>query len=394
MWGIYVEGNPTWEMKNVSSPSLDGNSLQCSITGGDPYSNVHCYRNLPADPSSNLFTLSMSFYYQPSSTFNNEGGASIVQGLEFTMNKWDQGLRYEWALQWDNVDSGAPKWRYWDPTHSPKWVDLGISGPVTGEEWHTLTLEGDILDGKVHYHRFVFDQQEYQLNIPSVAPDSTPGDPDKLAVAVQIDGNSTETPYDLIIDHVTLESGVSTAITSESIAANDGWTLESSEYSSRANQRNNSGALLVGDDIKNKQYRSLLYFDTASLPDNALISNVTLKVKQAGITGTDPFTTHLALLADMAKGFFGKSPLENTDFQAKGAPRPVGSFTAVSGEPGWYQLVLNPSNFKYVNLNGVTQFRLRFSKDDNNDKGADIISFYSGEDAINPPQLIVEYITP
>ena len=208
-WYIYTDGEgiPTSAVNNVSNPSLDGHSLRCAITGGDPYSNVHCYRNLPAEPTSNFFTLSLSFYYQPASSFNNVGGDSIVQGLEFTMNKWDQGLRYEWALQWDNVDNGAPKWRYWDPAHSPRWVDLGISGSIAGEQWHTLTLEGEILEGKVRYRRFVFDQHEYQLNnILLVATASTPNEFDRLAVAVQLDGNSVETPYELFIDHVTLTS--------------------------------------------------------------------------------------------------------------------------------------------------------------------------------------------
>jgi hypothetical protein len=179
-----------------------------------------------------------------------------------------------------------------------------------------------------------------------------------------------------------------------SVAANDGWTLESSEYSSRANARDNSGHLLVGDDAKNKQYRSLLYFDTSSLPEDAAILNVTLKIMQAGVTGTDPFTTHGTLFAEMKNGIFGKSPLENTDFQAVAYPkRSVGTFASVS-EPGWYELVLNPANFKYVNLKGVTQFRIRFTKDDDNDKLADLVSFYSGGDPTNPPQLIIEYIMP
>ena len=46
---------PTWQLNNASSPSLDGNSLRCAITGGQPYSNVHCYRNL-------LLTLAVIFH--------------------------------------------------------------------------------------------------------------------------------------------------------------------------------------------------------------------------------------------------------------------------------------------------------------------------------------------
>ena len=207
-WGVYTDGlgTPTWAMENVSTPSLDGKSLRCAITGGEPYSNVHCYRNLPAIPSSNTFALRMSFLYRPVSTFNNVGGDSIVQGLEFTMNKWDQGLRYEWAVQWDNVDVGAPKWRYWDPSQASPWVDLGISGSVSGEEWHTLLLEGRIHEGQLEYFSFLLDSQGVVfLFPPPIAPVSTPGELDRLAVAVQLDGNYKETPYELFIDQVSLE---------------------------------------------------------------------------------------------------------------------------------------------------------------------------------------------
>jgi hypothetical protein len=108
---------PSSEISNVSSQSLDGSSLRCAITSGYAYSNLHCYRNLDPDSSSNTFMMSLAFYYRPRSTFNNSGGSSIVQALEFTMSKWVQvlgnsGKRYEWAVQWKNVGTGAPKWRY------------------------------------------------------------------------------------------------------------------------------------------------------------------------------------------------------------------------------------------------------------------------------------------
>ena len=214
-WGIFEEnGNPISDISNMPSPSLDGRSLRCAILGGDIYSNVHCYRNLPAEPNSNAFLMSLSFYYRPDSSFNNANGVpSIVQGLEFTMNKWENGLRYEWALQWDNVDPDAdpaalaPKWRYWDPANPNKWVDAGLPGGVNGMGWHTLVLEGGIFNGQVHYRRFVFDGQSFPLDVV-VAPASA-GEPDKLAVAVQLDGNYKEDPYELFIDDVTFVTGES-----------------------------------------------------------------------------------------------------------------------------------------------------------------------------------------
>jgi hypothetical protein len=211
-WSVFAEGSPTWALNNVASPSLDGRSLRCAITGGQPNSNVHCYINLPADPTSNRFTLGMSFLYRPASSFNDAGGVpSIVQALEFTMNKYYHGLRYEWAVQWDNVndagDTGAPKWRYWgraNPADPLKWLDLGISGSLAPEpQWHTLKLDGEIIDGQVHYTRFTLDAQAYPLNF-TVPPAST-NEPDKLAVAVQLDGNSMETPYEGFLDKVNFQ---------------------------------------------------------------------------------------------------------------------------------------------------------------------------------------------
>jgi hypothetical protein len=173
--------------------------------------------------------------------------------------------------------------------------------------------------------------------------------------------------------------------------ANDGWTLESSEFSNTASTRSNLGTLRVGDDALRKQYRSLLYFNTSIISDNAVVSSVVLKIKKAGTT-TGSVLLLGDLVADMKSGAFGLAPLELTDFNAAGAPiNTAGSFSESSGT---YQLTLSPANFKYVNLAGITQFRIRFTKDDDNDKTADFLSFYAGEDAVNAPQLIVEYTIP
>lgn len=131
-WGIFCEkspttgGFPTWSLTNVATPSLDGKSLRCSITGGAPYANVHCYRNLQPEPEASVFKLTVPFYFTPTTTCNNEGSDSIVQALEFSMSKWHQTQRYEFALQWLNVGNGAPQWRYWDPhrAEAERWVPL------------------------------------------------------------------------------------------------------------------------------------------------------------------------------------------------------------------------------------------------------------------------------
>jgi hypothetical protein len=200
-WGTYCERTPSVAMENTILPSIDGTALRCALRGGAAYSNLHCYRNLLPEPKANVFTLSLSFWFSPTATLADPTGASVVQALEFTMNKWQQAQRYEFALQWENIGVGAPQWRYWDPHKPEPWVGLGIPGALAPRAWHVLTLEGAILNGQVHYTQFSIDQQTHRID-QAVAPFPTPGEPDRLAVAVQADGNAVLDPYDLFIDQV------------------------------------------------------------------------------------------------------------------------------------------------------------------------------------------------
>ena len=175
----------------------------------------------------------------------------------------------------------------------------------------------------------------------------------------------------------------------------DGWVLESTETSNRGGSKNNNGeAFYVGDDVNNRQYRAILSFDTSGIPDTAEITKITLKVKKAGLVGTNPFKSHKGLCVDIRNPYFGAKPtLQTSDFQIKASKKLAGKFSnkAISG---WYSADLS-SAFGYINLIGLTQFRLRFYKDDNNDFGADYFKFYSGNaPATSRPQLIVEYYIP
>ncbi len=52
--------------------------------------------------------------------------------------------------------------------------------------------------------------------------------------------------------------------------------------------------------------------------------------------------------------------------------------------------------FAFINKIGVTQFRLRFQLDDDNDSIADLLRFFSGDyfNAALRPTLIIEYTLP
>ncbi len=176
-------------------------------------------------------------------------------------------------------------------------------------------------------------------------------------------------------------SGQSYSLTrSINIASNaklDGWLLEKSELSETGGSRNTSSYLLVGDNAKNRQYSSLLSFDTSGLPDSAIVTSAHIRLKLKSLTGINPLITHGIFAADIRTGYFGYSEqLELSDFQAPASMLAGGVYTSQSA--GWYQIDLIPSALPMVNVSGTTQFRLRFTLDDNNDKGADYLSFFSG----------------
>ncbi len=178
--------------------------------------------------------------------------------------------------------------------------------------------------------------------------------------------------------------------------AYDGVTLESSENSGTGSYKNATGTSFpLGDNAANQQARVILSFSTAALPDQAVIISATLKFKQRNVIGTNPFNTHGLLRGDIRKGAFSQNAnLEASDFSAASSKNGILSF---GNNPlnGWFTKSLSPSNLVYINKTGVTQIRLRFTLDDNNDLGADFLRIFSGNAAsANRPRLIIQYFLP
>jgi hypothetical protein len=201
--------------------------------------------------------------------------------------------------------------------------------------------------------------------------------------------------YTTITTDMTAEN-YSVRETFHSVPAQDGWVLESGEFTNVGGKLNKGAKVLyVGDDALNRQYRSILSFDTASLPDNAEITKVTLTFRHAGITETTPFKTHGKLLVDMRNGPFSLNPaLQKSDFSAAASKQKALVYTKAT-VAGWYTRLLSATYYPLVNRTGVTQFRLRFAKDDNNNLGADYLKISSGNaGTANAPKLIIEYNLP
>jgi hypothetical protein len=184
-------------------------------------------------------------------------------------------------------------------------------------------------------------------------------------------------------------------LTFKSQGLNDGWVLESSRLSSVGGTKNSiDTTFILGDDAAKRQYRSIMSFDTSSLPNGAVIRSAVLKIKQSGTpVGINPFTILGPLLVDVQKGSFGTPALNIIDFQLKPSGAGVGMIPNKQ-VGGWYSASLNLTGRSKINTTGLTQFRLNFSKGDNNDTIANYIKFMSGNSPSGQPQLIIKYTLP
>jgi hypothetical protein len=180
---------------------------------------------------------------------------------------------------------------------------------------------------------------------------------------------------------------------------NDGWVLESSENSNVGGSLNaTSQEMYLGDSSQDCQYRVILHFPTHYLPDNAVITQAIVMIKGMGLVGSNPFNTHGNILVDIRYGLFRSSifswftGLEVADFQNPAHRDAVG---VIPNTPlaNWYWTILDSSAYPYFNLRGVTQFRLRFEIDDDDNQRNDLLVVYSGNYRRLPdrPRLLIEY---
>jgi hypothetical protein len=190
-----------------------------------------------------------------------------------------------------------------------------------------------------------------------------------------------------------------TTTTFTSVAAQDGWVLESSETSNVGGSidatANTTSALRVGDDKSNRQYKTVVSFDTSAIPDGATILSVTLRLRRGTVSGTNPFTTFGTCWVDVqsGSGFSGSTTLQTADFQAAATAVQAASLTNAANNLDWSEGSLNAAGLAAINKTGTTQLRVYFNLDDNNNKSADYIGYYSGDNstAANRPQLVVTY---
>src|SRR6185295_5022162 len=182
-------------------------------------------------------------------------------------------------------------------------------------------------------------------------------------------------------------------------AAEDGYVLESTETSNVGGSidatATTTSALRVGDNNQDRQYKSVVSFDTSAIPDGATILSATVRLLRGSLTGTSPFSTHGTCWVDIqgGTGFSGSTALTTGDFQASATAVQAASLSNAANNGTWSTGNLNAAGLAALDKTGTTQLRVYFNLDDNDDTGNDYLGYYSGDNstAANRPQLVVTY---
>jgi parallel beta-helix repeat protein len=181
-------------------------------------------------------------------------------------------------------------------------------------------------------------------------------------------------------DHCDLGAFEIGRLLARSSGEHDGWVLESTETSARGGGVDNTATTVrVGDDALNRQYRAFLSFDTAGLPEEARLTAATLGLHHEGTVGANAFGTHGRLLIDVRKGAFSENlELESADFQDWATLDAAGAIPRAT-HSRWHAVALGEKARSRIEPAGTTEFRVRFKRDDDNDRRADYLTFSSGD---------------
>lgn len=191
-WQLFYQKTAKATLQKVTNPSIDGTALKVTFIKGDPDALAHAYRNLAAVDGATTFELNLYFLFT---------SPTAVQNLYFSMDKWMDGQRWEWALQWQNFNVGTFQsgWYLWDGSSLQS---IGVRQPLSANTWHFLHLYGDIFEGQVRYVTFTCDG--ISMNLGQVFAPIRQTEGDKFSVAVQLGDDSQGDPYQVYIDKVDL----------------------------------------------------------------------------------------------------------------------------------------------------------------------------------------------
>ncbi|MEM7574701.1 MAG: hypothetical protein AAF433_17480 [Bacteroidota bacterium] len=128
-----------------------------------------------------------------------------------------------------------------------------------------------------------------------------------------------------------------------------------------------SNGIRMGDNGGSVDWRGILSFNTASLPDNAEVTGASIYLHRSGEgIGSNPYSLNdRAPHVDIKSGSFGGPEVEFSDGQASADGTDVGCFHG-SVDEDYYatRIDIDPAFLQHINSSGTTQFRIYFDRAD------------------------------
>jgi hypothetical protein len=180
-----------WFKQGITSPSIDGQSMQFFLGGTNNYSNAYWWKPVAYGTTATNFVYDFYYYIKDS---------KAPQALEFEVNQGRNSKKYIFGTQC-GFASGV--WRVYD-AYNHRWVATSIACSTTAAyKWHHIVLEFHRTStGKSQFVTVTINGHKYYLN-RSYSPKAS--SITSLNVAFQMDGNRYQTDYSTWLDKVNLK---------------------------------------------------------------------------------------------------------------------------------------------------------------------------------------------
>ncbi|MFN8435007.1 MAG: right-handed parallel beta-helix repeat-containing protein [Anaerolineales bacterium] len=197
----------------------------------------------------------------------------------------------------------------------------------------------------------------------------------------------------VLVDNTTVDQSTDHSVITFQSMSNSGWIIEDIQNSGKAEKVNSSTSFFsLGDNSANKQYLSVIRFNTSTIPDTAVIWSMLLKLKAYSFVGENPFNVLSPLRVEINSASI-LEPLDISDFRSQ-AQKVENTIYDTDPDNDWFVLSISDLRYRDISQDSITQLRLQFTKSNDN-LTSDSINFYGGNAPISiRPKLIIKYYIP
>ena len=201
-------GNPSgtgpvgkyWFKQGVTSPSLDGNSMETYIGGWVPWAdNVFGFHFGPQNWANHILYTVHFLWNAPKTT--SADGSYVVQAAEFDSFFFSNGFKYMFGTQ---CDYAGGYWGIWNGPEN-KWQNTSVKcNKFPPNQWHTVTWYGerDQNQKKVHFVALAVDGHQSKIDRWMDAVGS--GSNDDSGIQFQQDSDRYGSPWNAWVDQISL----------------------------------------------------------------------------------------------------------------------------------------------------------------------------------------------